>query len=407
MTKSARHFEAFADHTLLKHAILRAYLQSWAFKLLLRPGAGDVIYFVDGFSGPGIDGKGNPGSPVIASQIAVQVRRYLKTKTGRQVQLRVIAIEADPRKFRQLESQLDPFRADNPTSAVALHGTLSEHADHVVREIAGQPALFFLDPFGVKGLDASKYPAMLSGNHNEIFVLFDDVGAARLRGVVHAADPVERRRRALEASPSLFAELDAQRASELERAAQEKSQVVRRFGENARRPLSEALGDSSWEVELRGASSDHARGGLIFRFITALLDAGGRHPTVVYMRSETGGHKYCLVHISKSLSGYTAMKEAVSSGLSREDLSVDMRLRMREDLRVPMAEVVARVQERFGGRAVRWSAEKGQEIETVKRFLLEETDVFDFQCPEIKAGMKDRGWLRTINRLQHLVVPGA
>ena len=61
-----KHFDEFEPHTLLKHAILKTYLATWAMRLLQWGRAGDVVYFVDAFAGQGRDGVGNPGSPAIA-----------------------------------------------------------------------------------------------------------------------------------------------------------------------------------------------------------------------------------------------------------------------------------------------------------------------------------------------------
>jgi len=124
----------------------------------------------------------------------------------------------------------------------------------------------------------------------------------------------------------------------------------------------------------------------------------------VPMRGARGGHKYYLVHASKSLKGYSTMKEAVSQSLNRTDQAPFVRNRMRQDLRIPLQEVLATVQRYFGGRTVRWSGDSDV-AESVKWFLLEDTAVFNFQSSEIKRTLKDHGWLRRIGRVEQCMVP--
>jgi hypothetical protein len=246
---------------------------------------------------------------------------------------------------------------------------------------------------------------MLSGGHNEIFALFHDIGAARLRGVVHAGASVEQQLRAIKEWPSLFPELDAEVAHELEAEADRKRKIVDQLGPSARDAITGALGESAWEVELRDLPPDDARSELIIRFVRKLIASGARYVQVLPMRGEGGGHKYCLVHASKSLRGYTTMKEAVSESLKKDDLSLSMRVRMRDDLRISVSEVLQFLQQRYGGQTIRWSGKKGADAGAIKRVLLEGTSLFHFQCAEIKDELRRRGWLQKLNRVEQVTVP--
>ena len=405
MTSSKKHFEAFADHTLLKHTILGAYLQRWAFKLLQWGGAGDTVYFVDGFAGAGCDKQGNPGSPVIACRIAQQVRSHFASK-GREVRLGILALEANPRRLEVLEDQLAPFRRTDPDVARTLRGSVSEHIEAICDLIGGHPALFFLDPFGLTGLDAATYPKMLVGGHNEIFALFSDIGAARLRGVVHAHS-VELELNALSSRPSLFPDLDAAEATELRAAADRQRMAREPFDEVARARITGAVGESAWVDELRGFPPTQAREQLILRFVRTMVASGAKYVQVLPMRGAKGNRKYCLVHCSKALKGYTAMKEAISESLNKADLPTVMSARMRHDLRMPVSEVLEFIQTRFGGHTVRWAPSAGTDMTTVKRTLLEETGVYPFQSKEIKEAITSRGWLKREKRIEVCVVPPA
>jgi three-Cys-motif partner protein len=405
MASTDKHFEAFADHTLLKHAILHAYLQRWAFKILQWAGAGDTVYFVDGFAGAGSDNAGNPGSPMIACRIAQQVRAHFRSKSpASECRLRVIAVESAPGTLLRLETQLTPFNRVDPGCVRTMLGSVSDQINDIVAETGPRPTLFFLDPFGISGLVASTYPTMLSGQHNEVFALFDDIGAARLRGVVHAGAGIEQQLQALKELPSMFPELDRQVANDLAAEADKKRRVEEQYGPAARRSISLALGDSNWEEELRDLSPDAARVELIVRFVRRLIASGAAYVQVLPMHSESGGHKYCLVHASKSLSGYMAMKEAVSESLNKNDLSPTMRHRIRVDLSIPFPEILAYLQGRFGGQSIRWSA-TDRNNSTVRRALLSETALFPFQASEIKSELRARGWLLRNNRIEMCQIP--
>jgi three-Cys-motif partner protein len=66
---------ALDPHTIAKHEILKLYLQRWF--PILNTYHQRVIY-VDGFSGPGRYKGGEPGSPLIALELAVNHMKTLK-----------------------------------------------------------------------------------------------------------------------------------------------------------------------------------------------------------------------------------------------------------------------------------------------------------------------------------------
>lgn len=401
MTKSRNHFDGeFGDHTLLKHAVLRAYLRMWAFKLLQRPGAGSRVFFVDGFAGPGKDAAGNPGSPTIACQIAQEVRGALAARRpGARVV--IVAVEKEPRHYAMLLKQLGPFRELENDHVYAFEGIIGQHMDDVSALTVDHPTLYFLDPFGPSGLDAATYPKMLSGQHNEIFALFDDIGAARLRGVVHASDEDLKSELARIASnPSLFLEIDEEDQRAIFSEA-ERREAARSLTEPAaREAITGALGDDSWIKDLERMEPAEARTELLNRFVRKLRVSGAQFVQVIQIRDEAGKRKYSLVHASKSQKAWTTMKTAVSEGLNRDDLSPTMRERIRRDLAPPVDAVVAWLHDRFASQELRWTGKKGEDAGSVRRVLLNETIVFDFQCGEIKNALTARGRLTRKHRTE-------
>ena len=150
MTGIAEHFDEFGPHTRLKHLILKADLSSWAFKMLLRDGAGDRAYFIDACAGAGMDQVGNHGSPVLAAREAAIARTRVRAMTGRDVDVITIAVERKASEFRELKANLAPFAPH----ARALRGELKSLLTGLLDEAGESPILCFIDPFGVEGLRA-------------------------------------------------------------------------------------------------------------------------------------------------------------------------------------------------------------------------------------------------------------
>ena len=151
--------------------------------------------------------------------------------------------------------------------------------------------------------------------------------------------------------------------------------------------------------------SADAQDELLRRFCGKLVASGARYVQVIPMRDAAGNHKYCLVHASRRRSGWLAMKEAVSGGLNREEFAELMRTRIKDDLRVGAATIIRHLVDRFAGQTVRWSGEKSKADGSLRQFLLQETAVFDFQCPEIQRDLKARGWLTYSNRVPMCAIP--
>jgi three-Cys-motif partner protein len=390
VVKSDNHFDTFADHTLLKHFILRAYLWAWASKILTWGGLGRRVVFVDGFAGAGGDDSGNPGSPVIAAKVAAEVRKKSeRDPAASQWRMGVVAIEDHPGRFRLLSAALESFRADDPDNVQVLKGKCFEQMDSVVSALGQTPTLYFLDPFGIGGLDATWFPRLLAGPSNEMFVLFADIGAVRLRGVVHAGDKDLKQSLERLTQPDLF---PGQVADAKAAIAEEQAQRHQRRAATAKAAvtkLTQALGDEGWMDQLKHAESPEAREEMLLMFAKALLNAGGQHVHLIPMRDAAGVHKHFLVHVSKSIKGWITMKEAVSSALESDELSPIMRERIKDDLRIDVASRQMRGE--FSGQTVRWT-------DTAKRFLLERTGAFHFQINEIKNELKAEGILKKEGR---------
>ena len=154
-----------------KHAILLGYLKAMA-AILRRRGC---IYYVDGFAGPGkyVEDE-SVGSPILAARHAKDL-----AYSGREYALRCINVEQDPDVFQNLENSTAKYQqwVEN------LYGELGDHVPSIVDSIGDLPALFFLDPIGIKGLEWSKLlPVLRRQPTTEILIRFHADAALRLAG---------------------------------------------------------------------------------------------------------------------------------------------------------------------------------------------------------------------------------
>ncbi len=395
-----RHFEEFKDHTLLKHLILRNYVSAWASKLFSWR---QRVWFVDAFAGEGQDQKGNPGSPLIAAQIAESLLERHPDK-----RMQILAIEKDRARYDRLRAAMKPYTDRSPAVAHVRHGILKEYLGGFMRHVADDPALFFLDPFGVDGMLVDLLPTALSGPQNEVFALFSDVGAKRLHGVLVAEgrNPDEEVEKVL-ARPSLFPEYDAEDAARQRVDAERSAHALRTTQDPAERILTEALGPGTID-QVTAAPEDERRELLARIYMRRLHEAGAAYVLSLPVRDATNQRQYQLVYATKSGAGLSAMKVAMDSALRNAPLPGDSVEAIRAELQGNEGAVVRELGRHFAGREVRWTEGRDRgTADTVKRYLLERTAVFPMQFSEVKRRLAQEGWTTTKNRALYLQFPPA
>ena len=388
MSQTQDFFDDFQPHTLLKIRILEAYLGAWAMKLIQWGGAGRTLYYIDGFAGPGGDKQGRPGSPVVATRIALRTQAHLRERIP-EATMRVIAIEKLAGLHKSLKEVADGFDVGERGVLRALRGELPDHIDALLAETQGAPTLSFLDPYGVKGLDASTYPKLLSGPCDEMFVLFHEMGAGRLHGVVLArADDIEGQVRDLRATPSLFAEWDDDAERVIRERAAERAEALDLTRPGSRDALRRALGDIDLESELERIPVSDRPDAFLRLFIRRLIDSGAGYVLTLPMRDDDGHRVYSLVYASKSAKGFVTMKEAITTSLNSNVLAAEVCEMIRDDLRVSIPQLVDDLARRFAGRELRWTGDGG-----LQSFVLQNTALFHFQKPELLEALTSAGYV--------------
>ncbi len=168
--------------SLHKLNILDGYIRPFTYKLGSTAGLGRQqrhVWIIDGFAGagsyqPGDDGRAHDGSPLLAAKWArrIQIER-------RYPLVRCINVERDTDCYAELLKNLAPWR----DVAISLEGAFSEHLEDIIDAIGHDPALFFLDPFGVTGADMSVIKRIASREgKTELLLHFSDKTFLRMAG---------------------------------------------------------------------------------------------------------------------------------------------------------------------------------------------------------------------------------
>ncbi len=181
-----------ASQTKIKLAILRNYLAAWATVLKSRE---RVLYYVDGFAGPGWyndpqTGKKVPGSPVLAIQLYLDQKR----NRGWDYELRLINVEKEKVYFQELLKETSQFAKDMEIDNIP--GEFLDNLADILVRIGNHHTFFFIDPFGISGIEFAEIEAVLSRGKTEILLNFNYDGLQRCLGELTNLDHPDPKRKA-------------------------------------------------------------------------------------------------------------------------------------------------------------------------------------------------------------------
>lgn len=171
---SAKFFDERRYWSGIKHRILADYIQVYLKK---RGGTKTDFFFVDGFAGRGSYGSGATyelGSPIIMWELAESLRNE-----GKGNRLHCINVERDRDHYLDLSAAL--ARAD-PSTTKVFHGSLADHHDDILKLMDGHPAICFLDPYGVVGVEFDEMSPIFRRPDTEILINFSTPTLVRLAG---------------------------------------------------------------------------------------------------------------------------------------------------------------------------------------------------------------------------------
>ena len=155
-------------HTQAKHEILRRYLGAWF--PILNKYHGRIVY-MDGFAGPGEYEGGEPGSPIIALDVAAHHRKQMGGE--------VVFWFVDEREDRIDHLKQLVYRRAMPKNFVLeiVHGKFHEVLARELQELETKgaviaPTFAFIDPFGFSGVPMHLVQRLLRHPKTEAFITF-------------------------------------------------------------------------------------------------------------------------------------------------------------------------------------------------------------------------------------------
>jgi three-Cys-motif partner protein len=163
-------FDTLHEWSERKLQLLKRYVEA-ADKIL---GSINQIYYVDGFAGRGTYRDGKKGSPIRIAELTQQYK-----SEGKPYSFKCINVEENPEYFTNLQMETAKFGS----LVQNLQGRFADHLDHILRVIGNQPAIFFLDPFGIKGIDWSAIKKIINrAAQTDLWIRFDHIEIRRLDG---------------------------------------------------------------------------------------------------------------------------------------------------------------------------------------------------------------------------------
>jgi three-Cys-motif partner protein len=179
-------FEEQSDTSRRKIEVYGKYLKPLAYKLL--SGRYNRLWIVDAYAGagaydPDAEGKRAEGSPLAAANIA---RQYNVDAASRGKQIGLINVEASSARFAKLEQTLMGFAP----AVTNIHGRFQDQLDRILEMVGADPALFFIDPFGMDGAALPVIDRILerrSKTVTELLVNFSHRGFQRMAGNLDAS----------------------------------------------------------------------------------------------------------------------------------------------------------------------------------------------------------------------------
>jgi three-Cys-motif partner protein len=387
-------FKEYKDHTRLKLSVLREYLARWA-RILMQRGIQRRVWFVDGFAGKGQDEKGNEGSPLIACRMAREIEAEFGAGNR---EVRVIAVEANRTNALDLRRTLEAFTPAQGRLVPVYDGELADHLAEILGLTRDEPTLFFLDPFGVKGLRADLVPQLLSGRMNELLILFSPESAHRLRGAATAPKPRSKKASHKEQGDMFSIEPEAETVDERvsDESDDDSDPAVRAWETTA--PASEeildvAFGGNSWKPIMEATPRHSARRKWLDLYMEVLRRNGARYVTPLSVVDHDDDHIYYLVHAAKDPKAVQAMKDAVRTAMNAREREAGRQQGMLFSTMTDIDGVVRQLARRFGGTGpVRWTDKKEYE-KTVQGFAICETHALYADMDALQEALAAHGYL--------------
>jgi three-Cys-motif partner protein len=163
-------------HTLIKHLLLRRYLNAWLPIMATYTGR---MTFIDGFAGPGRYSGGEDGSPIIALKALLDHPHFKTPRPHREIVF--LFIEEDIARANALTAEIAELRAGRTVpdwvKVHVEHGAFATVMQNLLDKLETgsrrlAPTFLFVDPFGFGGVPMRLIGRILNNPSCECLVTF-------------------------------------------------------------------------------------------------------------------------------------------------------------------------------------------------------------------------------------------
>jgi three-Cys-motif partner protein len=169
MTSGEDFFGGMEEQSKVKIEIVNKYFSAWSNVILPSVEARDgKLGYIDLFSGPGVYGDGTKSTPILILEQAINNPRLSR-------RLVTIFNDSNPEFIQSLEININKIKGINllKNKPILLTDIVGDQFVDVFREIKFIPSLFFIDPWGYKGLSLSLLGSVLKDWGCECILFFN------------------------------------------------------------------------------------------------------------------------------------------------------------------------------------------------------------------------------------------
>lgn len=157
----------YTSHARVKHEIQRRYLGAWL--AILGHSMSPLVLF-DGFAGRGRYKGGEPGSPLLFWERAVQAVEVLRPK-----EVEIDCVELSKQNFAELSTEI--AKLSHPRVSIEAHnGYFAEEAIRKAEELKRRswipPVFWTADPFGFSGVSLTVIRELMEMDRSEVMITF-------------------------------------------------------------------------------------------------------------------------------------------------------------------------------------------------------------------------------------------
>lgn len=159
-------FDAQEPHSEVKTRLVEKYFKAWS--SIILPRARGTIAYVDLFSGPGRYSDGSPSTPLQLLSLALaegSLRNHLITKFN----------DMKAEHVKRLREEIDDLPGIDQLryKPTVTHRVVGKDVMEIIQSVSHMPSLYFIDPFGYKGLSLDLIESSIRGWGCECIFFFN------------------------------------------------------------------------------------------------------------------------------------------------------------------------------------------------------------------------------------------